>query len=117
MRCAASCAQPPRAWPATVFGSTPSTPDEIANFVVHGSAPKAEDNDDYKPSRARWFDWLFAQILLDEFTAYGTAATVQAQLKEWDATVDLTMVALPPGLPWPRIEATIRAAAPQDEAL
>jgi alkanesulfonate monooxygenase SsuD/methylene tetrahydromethanopterin reductase-like flavin-dependent oxidoreductase (luciferase family) len=53
-----------------------------------------------------------AQILLDEFTAYGTAATVQEQLERWDAAVDVTMVGLPPGLPWPRIEATIRAAAP-----
>jgi 5,10-methylenetetrahydromethanopterin reductase len=53
-----------------------------------------------------------AQVLLDEFTAYGTAATVQEQLERWDATVDVTVVALPPGLPWPRIEATIRAAAP-----
>ena len=41
------------------------------------------------------------------------AATVQEQLTRWDATVDLTMVGLPPGLPWPQLEATIRAAAPQ----
>jgi alkanesulfonate monooxygenase SsuD/methylene tetrahydromethanopterin reductase-like flavin-dependent oxidoreductase (luciferase family) len=54
-----------------------------------------------------------AQILLDEFTAYGTAATVQDQLERWDAAVDITMVGLPPGLPWPQIEATIRAAAPR----
>jgi len=53
-----------------------------------------------------------AQILLDEFTAYGTAAMVREQLERWDAAVDVTMVGLPPGLPWPRIEATIRAAAP-----
>jgi alkanesulfonate monooxygenase SsuD/methylene tetrahydromethanopterin reductase-like flavin-dependent oxidoreductase (luciferase family) len=46
--------------------------------------------------------------LLDEFTVYGTAATVPEQLARWDATV----VGLPPGLPWPRIEATVRAAAP-----
>jgi 5,10-methylenetetrahydromethanopterin reductase len=54
-----------------------------------------------------------AQILLDEFTSYGTAATVQEQLERWDTTVDVTMVGLPPGLPWPQIEATIRAAAPR----
>jgi 5,10-methylenetetrahydromethanopterin reductase len=53
-----------------------------------------------------------AQILLDEFTAYGTAATVQEQLDRWDATVDVTIVGLPPRLPWPQIEATVRAAAP-----
>jgi alkanesulfonate monooxygenase SsuD/methylene tetrahydromethanopterin reductase-like flavin-dependent oxidoreductase (luciferase family) len=54
-----------------------------------------------------------AQILLDEFTAYGTEATVREQLEQWDAAVDITMVGLPPGLAWPRIEATIRAAAPR----
>ncbi len=54
-----------------------------------------------------------AQVLLDEFTAYGTAAMVQQQLERWDAATDITMVGLPPGLPWPRIEATIRAGAPQ----
>ena len=53
-----------------------------------------------------------AQILLDEFTAYGTAAMVRERLERWDTAVDVTMVGLPPGLPWPRIEATIRAAAP-----
>jgi hypothetical protein len=53
-----------------------------------------------------------AQVLLDEFTSYGTAATVRDQLERWDKVADITMVGLPPGLPWPRIEATIRAAAP-----
>jgi alkanesulfonate monooxygenase SsuD/methylene tetrahydromethanopterin reductase-like flavin-dependent oxidoreductase (luciferase family) len=53
-----------------------------------------------------------AQVLLDEFTAYGTAATVRMQLERWDAVADVTMVGLPPGLPWPWIEDTIRAAAP-----
>jgi 5,10-methylenetetrahydromethanopterin reductase len=54
-----------------------------------------------------------AQALLDEFTAYGTASTVQEQLEPWDATADITIVGLPPGLPWPQIEATLRAAAPR----
>jgi alkanesulfonate monooxygenase SsuD/methylene tetrahydromethanopterin reductase-like flavin-dependent oxidoreductase (luciferase family) len=54
-----------------------------------------------------------AQVLLDEFTAYGTAASVQEQLDRWDEAVDVTMIGLPPGLPWPQIEATIRAAAPR----
>jgi 5,10-methylenetetrahydromethanopterin reductase len=53
-----------------------------------------------------------AQVLLDEFTAYGTAAAVQEQLTQWDTTVDVTVVGLPPGLPWPQIEATVRTAAP-----
>ena len=55
-----------------------------------------------------------AQILLDEFTAYGPAATVRKKLELWDAAADITMVGLPPGLPWPSIEATIRAAAPEN---
>jgi alkanesulfonate monooxygenase SsuD/methylene tetrahydromethanopterin reductase-like flavin-dependent oxidoreductase (luciferase family) len=54
-----------------------------------------------------------AQILLDEFTAYGRAATVAEQLERWDAAVDVTVVGLPPGLPWSMLEATIRAAAPR----
>jgi hypothetical protein len=33
-------------------------------------------------------------------------------LDRWDGTVDITMVGLPPGLPWDTIEATLRAAAP-----
>jgi alkanesulfonate monooxygenase SsuD/methylene tetrahydromethanopterin reductase-like flavin-dependent oxidoreductase (luciferase family) len=53
-----------------------------------------------------------AQVVLDQLTAYGTAAHVRDQLAEWDDTVDLTMIGLPPGLPWPAIEATLRAAAP-----
>ena len=57
-----------------------------------------------------------AQVLLDEFTAYGTAATVREQLERWDAAVDVTMVGMPPGLPWPSIEATLRAAAPRGSA-
>jgi 5,10-methylenetetrahydromethanopterin reductase len=53
-----------------------------------------------------------AQVLLDEFTAYGSASTVREQLDGWDEAADITMVGLPPGLPWPQLEATLRAAAP-----
>jgi 5,10-methylenetetrahydromethanopterin reductase len=53
-----------------------------------------------------------AQVLLDEFTAYGGAAGVREQLQRWDDVVDVTMVAVPPGIAWPQIEATLRAAAP-----
>jgi alkanesulfonate monooxygenase SsuD/methylene tetrahydromethanopterin reductase-like flavin-dependent oxidoreductase (luciferase family) len=55
-----------------------------------------------------------AENLLDEFTAHGTPEMVQERLRSWDAVVDLTMVGLPPGLPWPQIEATLHAAAPDD---
>ncbi|MFI6483606.1 LLM class flavin-dependent oxidoreductase [Nonomuraea sp. NPDC050663] len=53
-----------------------------------------------------------AQILLDEFTAYGDAADVRKQLRSWDDVADITMVGIPPGIGWPQIEATLRAAAP-----
>jgi alkanesulfonate monooxygenase SsuD/methylene tetrahydromethanopterin reductase-like flavin-dependent oxidoreductase (luciferase family) len=53
-----------------------------------------------------------AQILLDEFTAYGDAVKVREQLQRWDAVADVTMVGIPPGTAWPQIEATLRAAAP-----
>jgi alkanesulfonate monooxygenase SsuD/methylene tetrahydromethanopterin reductase-like flavin-dependent oxidoreductase (luciferase family) len=53
-----------------------------------------------------------AQALLDQFAAHGTPGQVKEQLVAWDATVDLTMIGLPPGLPWSTIEATLRAAAP-----
>jgi hypothetical protein len=53
-----------------------------------------------------------AQALLDEFTAYGDPASVQQQLHRWADAVDITMVGLPPGLPWEQIETTLRAAAP-----
>jgi len=53
-----------------------------------------------------------AQALLDEFTAYGDPESVQQQLERWAEAVDITMVGIPPGLPWERIEATLHAAAP-----
>jgi alkanesulfonate monooxygenase SsuD/methylene tetrahydromethanopterin reductase-like flavin-dependent oxidoreductase (luciferase family) len=58
-----------------------------------------------------------AQRLLDEFTAYGDPDRVQQQLRQWDGAVDITLVGLPPGLPWKQIEATLRAAAPQPAPL
>jgi alkanesulfonate monooxygenase SsuD/methylene tetrahydromethanopterin reductase-like flavin-dependent oxidoreductase (luciferase family) len=53
-----------------------------------------------------------AQVVLDELTANGTPRQVRDQLAGWDAAVDLTMLGLPPGLPWDLIETTLRAAAP-----
>jgi len=37
---------------------------------------------------------------------------VREQLQRWAGAADITMVGLPPGLPWEQIEATLRAAAP-----
>jgi len=53
-----------------------------------------------------------ASALLTEFTAFGTADDVRAQLSTWDKVTDITSVGIPPGLPWANIEATLRAGAP-----
>ena len=53
-----------------------------------------------------------AEPVLEQLTAYGTADQVRTQLKAWDGAADIVTVLLPPGLPWPTIEATLRAAAP-----
>ena len=53
-----------------------------------------------------------AQVVLDQFAINGTPRQVRDQLAGWDDAVDLTMVGLPPGLPWHLIETTLRAAAP-----
>jgi alkanesulfonate monooxygenase SsuD/methylene tetrahydromethanopterin reductase-like flavin-dependent oxidoreductase (luciferase family) len=53
-----------------------------------------------------------AQAVLDQLSAYGTPDQVRDRLRSWDGAADVVMVGLPPGLSWPRIEATLRAAAP-----
>jgi alkanesulfonate monooxygenase SsuD/methylene tetrahydromethanopterin reductase-like flavin-dependent oxidoreductase (luciferase family) len=53
-----------------------------------------------------------AEPVLGQLAAYGTAEQVRAQLKPWHDAADSVTVMLPPGLPWPVIEATLRAAAP-----
>jgi hypothetical protein len=52
------------------------------------------------------------RVLLDEYTAHGTPARVREQLERWDGAADLTLIGLPPGIPWDTIEGTLRAAAP-----
>jgi hypothetical protein len=37
---------------------------------------------------------------------------VRELLKPWDRAADIVTILLPPGLPWPTIEATLVAAAP-----
>jgi alkanesulfonate monooxygenase SsuD/methylene tetrahydromethanopterin reductase-like flavin-dependent oxidoreductase (luciferase family) len=53
-----------------------------------------------------------AQPVLDQLAAYGTGDEVREQLRVWDQVADVVSVLLPPGLPWPTIEATLVAAAP-----
>jgi hypothetical protein len=51
-------------------------------------------------------------VLLEAFTVHGTPAQVGEPLEGWDGVADLTLVGLPPGLPWDSIETTLHAAAP-----
>jgi alkanesulfonate monooxygenase SsuD/methylene tetrahydromethanopterin reductase-like flavin-dependent oxidoreductase (luciferase family) len=53
-----------------------------------------------------------AEIVLDQFAAYGTRDQVQEQLKAWDDAADIVTILLPPAMPWHNIEATLLAAAP-----
>jgi alkanesulfonate monooxygenase SsuD/methylene tetrahydromethanopterin reductase-like flavin-dependent oxidoreductase (luciferase family) len=53
-----------------------------------------------------------AQVLLDQLTAYGTSDQVREQIRPWEKMADITMICLPPAIPWPDIEATLLAAAP-----
>jgi hypothetical protein len=53
-----------------------------------------------------------ARPVLDQLAAYGTGDRVREQLKHWDQAADIVTILLPPGMPWPTIEATLRAAAP-----
>jgi alkanesulfonate monooxygenase SsuD/methylene tetrahydromethanopterin reductase-like flavin-dependent oxidoreductase (luciferase family) len=53
-----------------------------------------------------------AEAVLDQLAAYGTHDQVRGQLQAWDRAADIVTIMLPPGLPWPSIEATLQAAAP-----
>jgi hypothetical protein len=53
-----------------------------------------------------------AQVVLDQLAAYGTSDQVREQLQPWDRAADIVTILLPPGVPWPSIEATLLAAAP-----
>jgi alkanesulfonate monooxygenase SsuD/methylene tetrahydromethanopterin reductase-like flavin-dependent oxidoreductase (luciferase family) len=65
-----------------------------------------------KPSPKRATVPVDGQAVLDQLAAYGTGDQVRDQLKPWDEAADVVSILLPPGLPWPTIEATIVAAAP-----
>jgi len=57
---------------------------------------------------------LEAEVVLDQLAAYGTADQVGRQLERWEHAADIVTILLPPGLPWPAVEATLRAAAPNE---
>jgi alkanesulfonate monooxygenase SsuD/methylene tetrahydromethanopterin reductase-like flavin-dependent oxidoreductase (luciferase family) len=65
-----------------------------------------------RPSPAHGIVPADAQVVLDQFTAYGTPDQVRDSLERWHGAVDILMIGLPPNLGWPTIEATLRAAAP-----
>ena len=53
-----------------------------------------------------------AKAVLGQLAACGTGDQVREQLQPWDSSADIVTIGLPPGMPWPNIEATLRAAAP-----
>jgi alkanesulfonate monooxygenase SsuD/methylene tetrahydromethanopterin reductase-like flavin-dependent oxidoreductase (luciferase family) len=57
-----------------------------------------------------------AEVILDQLAAYGTRDQIRQQLARWDRAADIVTILLPPGLPWPAIEATLLAAAPATSA-
>jgi alkanesulfonate monooxygenase SsuD/methylene tetrahydromethanopterin reductase-like flavin-dependent oxidoreductase (luciferase family) len=57
-----------------------------------------------------------AEAVLGQLAATGAAGQVNAQLERWDDAADVVMVGLPPDIPWPAIETTLRAAAPRPAA-
>ena len=65
-----------------------------------------------RPNPRRGIIPATAQPVLDQLTAYGTSDQVRELIKSWDEAADLVTILLPPGIPWPTIEATLVAAAP-----
>jgi alkanesulfonate monooxygenase SsuD/methylene tetrahydromethanopterin reductase-like flavin-dependent oxidoreductase (luciferase family) len=65
-----------------------------------------------RPSPRRGTVPAVAQPLLDQLAMYGTGDQVREQFKPWEQAAGIVSVLLPPGLPWPTIEATLRATAP-----
>jgi alkanesulfonate monooxygenase SsuD/methylene tetrahydromethanopterin reductase-like flavin-dependent oxidoreductase (luciferase family) len=53
-----------------------------------------------------------ARPVLDQLAAYGSRDQVRELIKPWDQAADVVTILLPPGMPWPTIEATLVAAAP-----
>jgi alkanesulfonate monooxygenase SsuD/methylene tetrahydromethanopterin reductase-like flavin-dependent oxidoreductase (luciferase family) len=65
-----------------------------------------------RPSPSRATVPPCARPVLDQLAVYGSRDQVSDQLEQWDHAADIVTILLPPGLPWPVIEATLRAAAP-----
>jgi alkanesulfonate monooxygenase SsuD/methylene tetrahydromethanopterin reductase-like flavin-dependent oxidoreductase (luciferase family) len=78
----------------------------------YGDAVEAVRAANPRPSPAHGVVPGEAEVILDQFTTYGTPDQVRDGLKRWQGAVDILMIGLPPGLGWPTVEATLRAAAP-----
>jgi alkanesulfonate monooxygenase SsuD/methylene tetrahydromethanopterin reductase-like flavin-dependent oxidoreductase (luciferase family) len=65
-----------------------------------------------RPSPRRGIVPADAQAVLGQVAACGTRDQVREQLEPWDDAADIVSIVLPPGVPWPAIEATLQAAAP-----
>jgi 5,10-methylenetetrahydromethanopterin reductase len=75
-----------------------------AVHAIQAANPRPRPHDGVIPSEA--------EPVVDEFAASGDSRHVRDQLESWASAVDIVMLALPPGMPWENIEATLRAAAP-----
>jgi alkanesulfonate monooxygenase SsuD/methylene tetrahydromethanopterin reductase-like flavin-dependent oxidoreductase (luciferase family) len=89
--------------------------DAYARFVSdqgYGTEVKAIRAANPRPSPQRGVVPAEARVVLDQLCVYGTPGQVRDRLESWDGMADVVLLGLPPGLPWPSIEATLRAAAP-----
>jgi alkanesulfonate monooxygenase SsuD/methylene tetrahydromethanopterin reductase-like flavin-dependent oxidoreductase (luciferase family) len=78
--------------------------DVYARFVTeqgYGGAVQAILAANPRPSPDSGIVPAEAEAVLDQFAAHGTPGQVREQLDRWDGAVDLTMIGLPRGLPWP----------------
>ena len=57
-----------------------------------------------------------AEAVMGQLAVTGTPHQIRAQLGRWHDATDIVVIGLPPGIPWPAIEATLRAAAPRQPA-
>ncbi|MDN3358968.1 LLM class flavin-dependent oxidoreductase [Actinomadura sp. DC4] len=65
-----------------------------------------------RPSPRRGIIPPSARPVLDQLAAYGTRDQVRELIESWDKVTDVVTILLPPGIPWPTVEATLVAAAP-----
>ena len=70
-----------------------------------------------RPSPRRGIIPPAGRPVLDQLAAYGTPDQVRESIESWDQVTDIATVLLPPGIPWPAVEATLAAAAPPGSAV